>query len=97
MKPGHITCQRDMQCSNFLVYLNRHGCKHEKQARKQYEQVLKETHENLCVSDSGLWLNQQWPFMGASPDGMVVCSCHGTGVCEIKVCLVFLMQNSCQN
>ena len=23
--------------------------------------------------------------MGASPDGIVVCSCHGTGVCEIKV------------
>ena len=39
----------------------------------------------MTVSESGLWLNSQWPYMGASPDGIVVCSCHGTGVCEIKV------------
>lgn len=62
-----------------------YGCKHEAQARQEYEKLMNEKHENVSVSESGLWLNSQWPYMGASPDGVVVCSCHGTGVCEIKV------------
>lgn len=42
------------------------------------------THEGFSCMDSGLWLNSKWPYMGASPDGVVSCDCHGTGVCEIK-------------
>ncbi|KAK3742557.1 hypothetical protein QZH41_013388 [Actinostola sp. cb2023] len=57
---------------------------YEVQARNEYEQLLNEKHENVTVFESGLWLNSQWSYMGASPDGIVVCSCHGTGVCEIK-------------
>ncbi len=47
--------------------------------------------------ESGLWLNPKWPYMGASPDGIVTCDCHGTGICEIKVILRFIinMEKTC--
>ena len=28
-------------------------------------------HLNLSVADSGLHINENWPFLGASPDGLV--------------------------
>jgi len=34
--------------------------------------------------DSGLVINSQWPFIAASPDGIINCTCHGQGVLEIK-------------
>ena len=40
--------------------------------------------DNLVVSDSGLVINPQWPYIGASPDGIVECTCHGKRVLEIK-------------
>jgi len=36
------------------------------------------------VSNSGLVINPQWPYIGASPDGIVECDCCGKGVLEIK-------------
>ncbi|KAI4802438.1 hypothetical protein KUCAC02_020274, partial [Chaenocephalus aceratus] len=62
----------------------RYGCKYEATARKQYEGVQSLHHQGFSCKDSGLWLNPQWPYMGASPDGCVTCTCHGTGICEIK-------------
>lgn len=36
------------------------------------------------MSEAGLHLNPKYPFLGASPDGLVCCDCCGTGVLEIK-------------
>jgi len=36
------------------------------------------------MSDSGLVISPHWPFIGASPDGIVECNCCGRGVLEIK-------------
>ena len=60
------------------------GCSHEKIALQQYVTSQTPHHESLKVSVSGLVLNQKWPFLGASPDGIVDCSCCGRGVIEIK-------------
>ena len=60
------------------------GINHEKEARAKYEMITTESHENFTVSDSGLHINPKWPFMGASPDGLVDCNCCGKGICEIK-------------
>ena len=46
--------------------------------------ITTESHENFTVSDSGLHINPKWPFMGASPDGLVDCNCCSKGICEIK-------------
>ena len=41
-------------------------------------------HEGLAVTESGLVINPQWPFIAASPDGVISCKCHEKGVLEIK-------------
>ncbi len=45
---------------------------------------VKEEHTNVTVHGSGLLINPHWPFIGASPDGIVCCTCCGKGTLEIK-------------
>ena len=75
----------------LLFVFNRYGCKHEAEARKEYEKQMQAYHENFSVVDSGLRLNPKWPYMGATPDGVVMCSCHGSGACEIKVAFIYFL------
>ena len=49
------------------------GCKQEKSARDQYTKATSEKHVDIVVQDSGLIINPMWPFIGASPDGVVSC------------------------
>ncbi len=56
------------------------GCSHEQVARKRYEDIMKKSHEDFQVADSGFVINPRWPFAGATPDGTVSCSCCGIGV-----------------
>lgn len=42
-------------------------------------------HKNLKVSDSGFFTSVEHPYVGASPDSLVECSCCGQGICEVKV------------
>ena len=41
-------------------------------------------HDTTFVSKSGLVVSTERPFLGASPDGIIQCSCCGKGVLEIK-------------
>ena len=62
-----------------------YGRRMERQARKCLEAVLKRNgHKNLCVSESGLHVSKTLTYIGASPDGMVSCSCCQKMVLEIK-------------
>ena len=36
------------------------------------------------VIEAGLSISRATPYLAASPDGIVKCTCHGTGVLEIK-------------
>ena len=60
------------------------GCRHEKTARNFYSKKMMENHPMFNVRDSGLTLNPKWPYLGASPDGIVTCECCSKGVVEIK-------------
>ena len=60
------------------------GCQHEQKAQNFYFESCSKQHENFSVEGSGLVVNYKWPFIGASPDGIINCSCHGKGVLEIK-------------
>ena len=61
-----------------------YGCKHEDTARQAYLEKLKIKHENFLVIQCGLILDPEFPFMGATPDGLVNCKCCSSGVLEIK-------------
>ena len=49
-----------------------------------YYNTSKSKHNNLCLTESGLVISSQWPFFGASPDGVINYTCCGQGVLEIK-------------
>ncbi|XP_046864314.1 uncharacterized protein LOC124458317 [Xenia sp. Carnegie-2017] len=74
-----IKCICYPEAHRFSTAATRHGCKHEIQARKEYEKVMRKSHYNFSLCDSGLRINPKWPFMGASPDGVVNCDCCGMG------------------
>ena len=38
----------------------------------------------MNFDNCGLVVNPKYPFMGASPDGIITCSCHGKSLIEVK-------------
>ena len=62
----------------------RWGIEKEEVARRQYEQISSKKHTSFCVGTTGLHINPDHPHLGASPDGLVTCSCCGDGLLEIK-------------
>ena len=59
---------------------------HEKEdvaANKYYKKAVK-IHKDLSISKRGLVINQQWPYLGASPDTIRCCGCHGKFLIECK-------------
>jgi hypothetical protein len=62
----------------------KHGRVMEAIAKQHYVAALKrDGHTNVKVRDSGLVLDKDRPYLGASPDLLVSCCC-GEGLCEIK-------------
>lgn len=59
---------------------------HEKEisASELYFKKLSSKHQELAVVESGLVINQKWPFLGASPDRIRFCKCHGKTLVECK-------------
>ena len=41
-------------------------------------------HKAFQLCDSGLVVRSDYPYLGASPDGVVSCACCGNGVVEVK-------------
>ena len=61
------------------------GCEHERTARERYKVLYESIHQAFSITECGLFINVNYPFLGASPDGLISCSCCGLGICEIKV------------
>jgi len=62
----------------------RWGCDHESQAVKAYTENAKQEHEEFQLSKAGLFVDIEMPYIGASPDGIIECKCHGRGALEVK-------------
>jgi hypothetical protein len=60
------------------------GRSNEPIARNNYIKTIKKDHQDFKVSEAGLYVDLIWPFLGASPDGLVECKCHQPGLLEIK-------------
>ena len=54
----------------------RWGIDHEKVALEEYKLLLSTEHTHYEIKDCGLRLCLELPFIGASPDGIFMCTCH---------------------
>ena len=73
------------ELSKFKTAATAWGNNHEPAAHIKYRNIMSKAHEDFLVSICGLFIDVQLPFIGASPDGLVTCTCCGEGICEIKV------------
>ena len=69
------------EMSKFQTAATAYGCKHEPQARQKYADIAT-SHSDFSLSSRGFVISTASPFIGASPDGLVSCSCCGKGICE---------------
>ncbi|KAI4826428.1 hypothetical protein KUCAC02_029876 [Chaenocephalus aceratus] len=60
------------------------GLQNEDTAKKSYLVAMQDHHEDINVAASGLILNPELPWIGASQDGVVTGACHEPGILEIK-------------
>ena len=72
------------KCPDPSIPALRWGRVNEERAFKEYEAFMLENHVNFTVRHSGLCLHADYPFLGASPDGVTNCQCCGEGLLEIK-------------
>ena len=77
--------------SNVCGYYNHQSSKaakwgidNEDAARKIYVDMQKKSHTLLKVRTCGFYISREFPFIGASPDGIVSCKCHNDRLLEIK-------------
>ena len=62
----------------------KYGITTEPDARKKYSKTYKKEHKHAKFTECGLFLHRDNQFLGASPDLIVECKCHGKGIVEIK-------------
>ena len=62
----------------------KYGREMEPRALQRFIEVMKPNHKNLKVTQCGLFLDSQFKFIGACPDGIVQCECCEDAVLEIK-------------
>ena len=60
------------------------GKQREKVARKVYVKNEKKNHKAFQISDTGVNIHPDIPYLAGSPDGLIKCKCHGMGVLEVK-------------
>ena len=54
-----------------------YGQENEKRAWTQYKTLSLQKHQNLKTQNTGLHINAEFPYLGALPDGLIQCGCHG--------------------
>ena len=82
--------------ASFSTYATEWGLKHEQVAIDKYEETLKNKHTNFQVRKCGLFVNDQFPYLAASPDALVSCDCCGSGVVEVKCPFIHRDRNPCE-
>ena len=60
------------------------GKDHEDDARQEYISEASQSHEGFQYATAGLVVNPLYPYLGATPDGLIKCHCCGEGLIEIK-------------
>lgn len=60
------------------------GLQSEQKARSIFLSLLAPFHKTLVTDRRGFYVSKAKPYLGASPDGFVTCSCHDAALIEIK-------------
>lgn len=68
------------------------GKKWKKKAIEKYKTAVGKHHLGFMVHKCGLFVGNAI-YIGASPDGIVACGCHGNGVLEVKCATKFWNQD----
>ncbi|XP_062541385.1 uncharacterized protein LOC134209411 [Armigeres subalbatus] len=68
----------------FSTPATRYGKKHEDEAVNELYYAVSELHNNLTIEKCGLIISNEEPCLGATPDAIFRCTCHGTIVIEVK-------------
>ena len=68
----------------FTSNATKWGCEHEENAVEEFFGCFSLEHDNPNLASCGFMINKKYPFLGASPDGIVYCSCHGKYLLEVK-------------
>ena len=61
----------------------RYGSSMEEEAVNSFEEIYKRSHKNVKISECGLYVCQQMPFVCGSPDRNVSCRCCGIFCLEV--------------
>lgn len=79
---GSVSKKNNSLLGNILAYTPsiqtremRHGVKMERTCINHYIAVQKKRHVNFQVTSTGLHISEKYPFIAASPDGIINCSC----------------------
>lgn len=73
-------------CSSvdFKSTATQYGKDHEAEAYDDLFEKVSNLHKNPVKMASGLVISKDYPCLGASPDGIIICECHGKISVEIK-------------
>jgi len=76
------------QLHKFTTRETTWGCEHKAIARISFLDVANLLHTNFEYRDSGLVIHRNHPYIGASPDRIVECSCYGYRSWKLNVLIV---------
>ncbi|KAI8498028.1 ubiquitin-like protein-specific isopeptidase [Branchiostoma belcheri] len=62
----------------------KYGREMEADAKQALFEVFDKEHQEACCEPVGIVLSEQRAFLGASPDAVLSCKCHGQRVAELK-------------
>ena len=68
----------------FTNSATRWGCEHEATAVDEFFNWFSLDHDDPELLSCGFVISRKYPFLGASPDGIVTCTCHGNYLIEVK-------------
>ena len=72
------------EACKFVSTVTTWGCQYEVDAVQDFLDGFFLEHSDVNFDNCGLVVNPKYPFMGASPDGIITCSCHGKSLIEVK-------------
>ena len=72
------------ETTKFVSVQTEWGCSHEKTALEAYKTSLMCSHSNVTLEPCGFFICVDEPHLGATPDSLLCCVCHGQGIVEVK-------------